>query len=119
MKARNAGFTLLEVLMALAILGGGLVVAQLAASGAAFHRLRTESETIAVGLARETLERALVSPVAEGKTPFAPPFGRFSREVQIAPWEGKPDLREVTVIIRWNGISDEEVLSTHTLVADY
>ena len=119
MRERTAGFTLLEVLIALAILGGALVVIQLAASGAAFHRVRTEHETTALGLAQETLERSLVGPVPESETPFASPFGRYTREVQVADWEGKTDAQEVTVIIRWRGTSREESLLTHTLVANY
>jgi len=113
----EAGFTLLEVLMALALLGGALVTLELLATTAAFRQVSRENETLAQGLAQETVERALVAPQPEARTPFESPFERFTREVAVAPWTGNPDLEEIVVTIRWTGVTGEEALHVHTLVA--
>ncbi len=119
MDRRREGFTLLEVLIALAILGAALVTVQFAVSAAAFRQTQRENESISLGLAQETLEQSLVSPAPEAETPFEPPFERFTRQVEVAPWQGLPDLREVTVTIRWNGTMGQELFRVHTLVANY
>jgi prepilin-type N-terminal cleavage/methylation domain-containing protein len=111
------GFTLLEVLIALALLGGALVTLELLATTAAFRQVSRENETLAQGLAQETIERALVAPQPEAPTPFESPFERFTREVTVGPWTGEPDLEEVVVTIRWTGVAGEESLRVHTLVA--
>ena len=111
------GFTLLEVLIALALLGGALVTLELVASTAAWRQASRENETLALGLAQETIERALVAPGQEAETSFESPFERFSREVTVTPWDGRPDLDEVVVTIRWTGVTGEESLRVHTLVA--
>lgn len=112
-----AGFTLLEVLFALALLGGALVTLEFVATAGAFRQASRENETLAQGLALETVERALVAPVSEAPTPFESPFERFTREVTLTPWAGAPDLDEVVVTIRWTGMTGEESLRVHTLVA--
>jgi prepilin-type N-terminal cleavage/methylation domain-containing protein len=119
MDRKGEGFTLIEVLIALAILGAALVTVQFAVSAAAFRQSQRENETISLGLAQETLERSLVSPASQAETPFAPPFERFTGQVEVAPWQGLPDLREVAVTIRWSGTTGQESLRVHTLVADY
>jgi type II secretory pathway pseudopilin PulG len=119
MKRGTKGFALLDVLVALAILAGAVVAIQLASAALAFHQVKRENETVALGLLQETMEAALVSPAAEPETPFDDPFGRFSRTVEVANWEAKPDLLEVTVTIKWTGTTDEESLRMHTLVANY
>ena len=116
-RGREAGFTLLEVLIALALLGGALVTLELVATTAAFRQASRENETLAQGLAQETIERALVAPMAEPPIAFEAPFDRFTREVTVAPWTGAPDLDEVVVTIRWTGVTGEESLRVHTLVA--
>jgi prepilin-type N-terminal cleavage/methylation domain-containing protein len=116
-RRREAGFTLLEVLIALALLGGALVTLELVATTAVFRQASRENETLAQGLAQETIERALVAPVTQVQTPFESPFERFTREVMLTPWTGAPDLEEVVVTIRWTGLAGEESLRVHTLVA--
>lgn len=111
------GFTLLEVLIAIALLGGALVTLEMVASMGAWRQASRENETLALGLAQETIERALVAPVQEAQAPFASPFERFTREVAVTPWDGRPDLDEVVVTIRWTGVTGEESLGVHTLVA--
>jgi type II secretory pathway component PulJ len=119
MRAGKRGFALLDVLVALAILGGAVVTIQLASAALTFQQVKREGETIALGLLQETMERALVSPAAEPETPFEAPFDRFSRTVAVSNWEAKPDLLEVTVTIQWAGTTDGESLLMHTLVANY
>ncbi|OGP81570.1 MAG: hypothetical protein A2Y95_11680 [Deltaproteobacteria bacterium RBG_13_65_10] len=119
MERRRDGFTLLEVLIALAILGGALVTVQFAVSAAVFRQTQRENETISLGLAQETIERALVSPASEPETPFDLPFESFTRQVEVTPWQGLSDLREVAVTIRWSGMAGQESLHVHTLVANY
>ncbi|MDP3937786.1 MAG: hypothetical protein Q8R92_06590 [Deltaproteobacteria bacterium] len=124
MTARPAGFALLDVLIALAILGGALVTIQLAMTGALVHQTVRQQEAIALGLSQETVERVLPTPPApmpvdEAEAPFPEPFERFTGEVLVADWEGKPDLKEVTVIIRWKGVRGDESYRLHTLAASY
>lgn len=119
MRAGRSGFALLDVLIGLAILGGALVTIQLAMTGSLAHQTERQHEAVALGLATETLERVLPAPVAEAETPFADPFARYSREVVVTDWEGKPDLKEVTVVVRWKGVRGDESYSLHTLAAAY
>jgi hypothetical protein len=105
------------VLIAIALLGGALVTLELVASTGAWRQASRENETLALGLAQETIERALVAPVQEAQAPFASPFERFTREVAVTPWDSRPDLDEVVVTIRWTGVTGEESLRVHTLVA--
>lgn len=119
MKGGRAGFALLDVLIALAILGGALVTIQIAMTGALVHQTERQHEAVAMGLSQETLERVIGAPATEAEAPFAAPFERYTSEVLVDDWEGKPDLKEVTVIVRWKGVRGDRSYRLHTLAASY
>lgn len=96
---KNRGFTLLEVLIALAIVGG-LVAAVL---GSVQHHLqalsRHESITVATLLAREKLAQLKGRPKS-AKGAFAEPFTAYNYDVKVqaGPY---PGLGEIAVEV-WN-----------------
>jgi len=113
----NAGFTLLEVVVAMAILGLGLVVImELFSSGLRLARM-SEEYSQAVGLARAKLEEVRIAEnLAEGEEQ-----GEFNREyrwkvgikkVEVLPVEkgdiqAPVDLYQIQVHVLWGGGAGE------------
>ena len=111
-RPRAAGFTLLEVLVSLAILATTLLLAYRIVSGAIAAEERSERWTAASYLA-ETLVREATSGFPDpGETSgrFAPPMEAYSwkRSVRSAL---HPDAREVHVDVTWTSGGQEERVS--------
>src|SRR5512139_1746692 len=109
---RPGGFTLLEVLVSLAILATTLLLAYQVVSGAIAAEERSERWTAASSLA-ETLVREATSGFPDpGETggKFPPPMDAYSwkRSVRSAL---HPDAREVHVVVTWKSDGREEQVS--------
>ena len=109
---RPGGFTLLEVLVSMAILATTLLLAYQVVSGAIAAEERSERWTAASYLA-ETLVREATSGFpetgdTEGK--FPPPMEAFAWKRSIVQAAHK-DAREVHVVVRWTSEDRVEELS--------
>ncbi|HEX9190906.1 MAG TPA: prepilin-type N-terminal cleavage/methylation domain-containing protein [Candidatus Deferrimicrobiaceae bacterium] len=111
-RTRAGGFTLLEVLVSMAILATTLLLAYQVVSGAIAAEERSERWTAASYLA-ETLVREATSGFpetgdTEGK--FPPPMETYSwkRTVRSAL---HPDAREIHVVVTWKSDGREERVS--------
>ena len=103
------GFTLLEVLVSLAILSITLLLAYEVLSGAIAAEDRSERWTVASflgeSLVRESVARWPETGDAEGK--FAAPMDSYSWKRSIRP-AMHPDAREVHVTVTWSSEGREE-----------
>lgn len=111
-KTRKTGFTLLEVLVALAILSGTLLLAYRVMSEAFFAEERSEQWTTAAYLGEATLREATSTFPETGETE-----GRFPGMDNAYAWKRtvKPaahsDAREVNVTVTWGEEGREEAVS--------
>ena len=106
------GFTLLEVLVSLAILSITLLLAYEVLSGAIAAEDRSERWTVASCLG-ETLVRestAVWPETGESSGKFAPPIETYSWKRTILP-AAHPDAREVHVTVTWSAGGREEQVS--------
>jgi len=106
------GFTLLEVLVSMAILAATLLLAYRVVSGAIAAEERSERWTAAAYLA-ETLVREATSGFPEpGETggKFPPPMETYSWKRSVRP-ALHPDAREVHVAVTWTSDGREERVS--------
>ena len=106
------GFTLLEVLVSLAILSITLLLAYEVLSGAIAAEDRSERWTVASCLG-ETLVRestAVWPGTGESQGKFAAPMEAYSWKRSIRP-AAHPDAREVHVTVTWSAGSREERVS--------
>ncbi len=99
---RAMGFTLVETMVAIAILGLTVAALLQLVSSASDTTLRDRSSTIATALAEQRME-ALLSAGAEKALlpddrvePFDPPFERFQGRVRVEPVPDR-DLVEIEV----------------------
>jgi general secretion pathway protein I len=109
---RSEAFTLLEVLVALAILSGTLILAYQVMSGAISAEERSERWTAAAFLG-ETLLRENTSTFpevgeSEGRFPGMDNAYAWKRTVKQA---AHPDAREVEVTVRWSEGKSEETVA--------
>lgn len=121
MKRAEAGFTLVEVLVALAILGVTMVALYGAIGDAAQRLSAAQTESIAVGLARSKLEEVghTIAPIVGD---VAGAEGRFTWTVSIAV-AGTPEervawpavLADVSVKIAWREGEAKRSLSVRTM----
>jgi type II secretion system protein I len=103
------GFTLLEVLVSLAILSITLLLAYQVLSGAIAAEDRSERWTVASCLG-ETLVRESTSAwpdTGESSGKFAAPMEAYSWKRSIVP-AAHPDAREVHVTVTWSSEGKEE-----------
>jgi len=106
------GFTLLEVLVSLAILSITLLLSYEVLSGAIAAEDRSERWTVASCLG-ETLVRestAAWPETGESSGKFAAPMDAYSWERSIRP-SVHPDAREVHVVVTWSAEGREERVS--------
>lgn len=103
------GFTLLEVLVSLAILSATLLLAYQVISGAIAAEDRSERWTSATclgeSLVRETTDSFPDTGETEGK--FAPPMEAYSWKRSVRP-AAHADAREVHVAVTWSAEGREE-----------
>ena len=118
-RRREAGFTLLEVMIALAILGVAFALSmELLASGVRSAKA-SENYTQAVLLARQKLAEVAATPNLEGSANTGE-FGggfRWSSEIQPLPQEQDLPARlfRVRVRVTWPGRQGDKALDLYTL----
>jgi len=108
----DRGFTLLEVLVSLAILATTLLLAYQVISGAIAAEDRSEKWTAASYLAESLVLDAVAEfpEVAETEGKFPPPLEAYSWKRSIRP-AAHQDAREVQVIVTWSSEGREEHVS--------
>jgi type II secretion system protein I len=107
--ADRRGFTLLEVLVSLAILSTTLLLAYRVISGAIEAEDRSERWTAASCLGESLVREAAAGFPDTGETEgkFAPPMDSYSWKRSIRP-AAHPDAREVHVAVTWSRDGREE-----------
>jgi type II secretion system protein I len=103
------GFTLLEVLVSLAILSITLLLAYEVLSGAIAAEDRSERWTVASFLGESLVRESIVGWPATGDAEgtFAAPMDSYSWKRSIRP-AAHPDAREVHVTVTWSAGGREE-----------
>lgn len=120
-RGRSKGFTLLEMMLALALFAGGTIGVL-----EAVHRAQTaatdgENLLIATHLAQRRLEELRNLPYAslasEAKASITSPSGfeRFSRAVTVT--EPLTDLKQVVVSVSWQTTGGEADVSLQTSIS--
>ncbi len=118
---RESGFTLVEVLVALAILSVTMVALYAAIGDAAQRLSQAQAESIAVGLARSKLDEvghtipAIVGDVsgAEGRFGWQVSISLHGTPAERVAWPAV--LADVTVSVRWGEGRAKRSFSVHTL----
>ena len=112
-RARNGGFTLLEVLVSLAILSTALVLAYRVVAGAIAAEGRserwTECSLLGETLFRETTETFPEVQDTEGR--FPAPREAFSWKRTVRQSALYADARIVEIAVTWKSGEDEETVS--------
>jgi len=108
----DRGFTLLEVLVSLAILATTLLLAYQVVSGAIAAEDRSEKWTAASYLAEALVLDAVAEfpEVAETEGTFPPPQEAYSWKRSVRP-AAHQDAREVQVVVTWSSEGREEQVS--------
>ena len=121
-KIRNkeGGFTLLEVMLAILLLGTGFaVLLQVVSTGLSASGVN-ENEIIAVNLAQEKIEElknTLYASITDETPPVAVTgFPAFTREVLVTTPQA--NLKEITVKVYWYVKSTQTNLTMVTYVSD-
>ena len=106
------GFTLLEVLVSLAILSATLIMAFQVTSGAITAAERTEAWTMASLLGEEKLREATdtFAEVQETKGTFPDPYEEYAWKISVKQ-ALHPDAREVYVSVSWGTGGVEETIT--------
>lgn len=117
---RKGGFSLLEVMLAILLLGTGLAFLLQVISMGLFAGGENEDEIIAINLAQEKTEElrnALYSGISQDSPPVTVSgFTAFTREILVTtPQTG---LKQVSVNIYWNAGHGQTSLAMVTYVSD-
>lgn len=116
------GFTLVEVMIAILLLVGGIAASTFMVGRAMFATTDTEDFQQGLGLAQEKMESirgtAFASIASEAKAAVSGWTG-FSREVAVSEPAGtNSDFKQVVVTVYWNTVDGELSTSLTTTVAD-
>lgn len=109
------GFTLLETMIAVAILGLTVVALLQLVSGAAGTTARDRAATAGLALAQQRMEGLIVAGgasalAADGEdAAFGAPFERYRSRVRAERVPGR-DLVEIAVEVTWDGLDAGRVL---------
>ncbi|MBI3315608.1 MAG: prepilin-type N-terminal cleavage/methylation domain-containing protein [Candidatus Omnitrophica bacterium] len=119
LSPKAAGFTLLEVLLAIVLLTTAILSLFEAFSGGLFLGSRNESDLVALNLAREKMESirntAYAGVVDETKA-VVTGFPAYEREVVVTT--PQTDLKQVAVNVTWEDKSTELSTSLVTYVSN-
>ena len=118
MRLGTGGFTLLEVLLAAALLTFGLVFVIGTISTGLFSGAVNEAELVAINLIQEKAEEirnVSYANVAPGTEAQVDGFTQFQRVVAITQLT---DLKQATVTVSWSTKGDQSSLSLVTYVSD-
>ena len=96
------GFTLLEVMIALAIMAGVVVTVLTAFNHHLSVVSRDREETVAVLLARAKLDEPGAADLAGKKGTFAPQWPEIAWEATATPIE-IPGIQRLTLTVSWDG----------------
>lgn len=113
---RNRGFTLLEILVALAILSSTLVVAFRVVSGGIQAESRSERWLHATLLGEAEIRKSLATfpETGDSEGVFPDPDDDYRWKLTVAQALHK-DAREVHLIVRWEGDGQEESVTVSGL----
>lgn len=114
-----AGFTLLEVLLALVLLTTAILSLSEAFSGGLFLGSQNENDLVALSLAREkmeTIRNTAYSSVADETKAVVTGFPAYQREVVVTT--PQTDLKQVAVNVTWDDRSTELSTSLVTYVSN-
>ena len=119
---RHRGFTLIELMIAILLLVGGIAAATFMMSRGMFATADTETVEQAVALAQEKMENlrgtAFASIASEPKAPVSGWTG-FSREVVVSQPAGtNSDFKQVVVTVYWTPGETEISTSLTSTVAN-
>lgn len=125
MRKRNQGFTIIEILFALALLAVGLAEVVVIMGEGRFHNNLNRMNTIALGLAKERLEStknlpyAGVNPVAS--TVYAAPYLDYSYQVFVTPVGIMPgQIKDVVVRVSYSAAkATTNSINLETYIANY
>lgn len=104
----NGGFTLLEVMVALAIIAGTVFTVISAVNYHLSIAARDREETAAILLARQKIEELVIEKEAQKQLPekrdgtFAPARPDYAWEMATAPTD-YPGFRKLTLTVSWEG----------------
>ncbi len=104
--ARTEGFTLIELMLAMVLLVGGVAAATFMMTRGIYATTDTEDLQQGIALAQERMERlrgtAFASVASEPKAAI-PGWAGFSREVAVSqPTGTNSDFKQVVVTVTWN-----------------
>lgn len=119
-KAGARGFTLIEILIVIALFAAGAVVLLQILSTGIYGSVENENTVLATALAQVKMEEMRNVPYAsivpEARTIAGSPYALFDREVLVLGV--KPNLKQVTVNIYWRQRSGDVKISLVTYVSD-
>ncbi len=107
MKKKNKGFTIIEILFALALLAAGLTSVVLIMSEGQSQNTVSKMHSVAMGLAKDRMENIRNLPYASVNsvplTPFASPYVDYSYQVNVTTNGTLPgQIKDVVVIVTYN-----------------
>ncbi|MDP3791432.1 MAG: prepilin-type N-terminal cleavage/methylation domain-containing protein [Candidatus Omnitrophota bacterium] len=119
MRNRKGGFSLLEVLLAILLLGTGLVALLQVVNAGLFVGGQNEDMIIAANLVQEKIEEsrnALFSSVVSEEKAVVSGFPAFNRQVDVTP--PQTGLKQVSVTAYWSARNAETSTNMVTYVSD-